>query len=75
MLWNCAILIIKLNIPIETSLGTIPIQGSRFGIFWVVWEVRGLVLEDESRFGRFKVQNFQVRSNTKWKIYPFFDIL
>ena len=41
----------------------------------MVREVRGSVLEDEPRFGRFKVQNFQVHSNIKWKIYPFFDIL
>ena len=32
-------------------------------------------MEDEPRFGRFEVLNFQVRSNIKWKIYPFFDIL
>ena len=38
-------------------------------------EVQGLVLKDEPRFGWFKVQNFQVRSNNKWKIYPFFYIL
>lgn len=30
---------------------------------------------DKPRFGRFKVRNFQVRSNIKWNIYPFFDIL
>ena len=41
----------------------------------MVPEVRGLVLEAEPRDGRFKVQNFQVRSNTKWQIYPFFGIL
>ena len=35
----------------------------------------GSVFEDEPRFGRFEVLNFQVRSNIKWKIYPFFDIL
>ena len=33
------------------------------------------VLEDGPRFRRFEVRNFKVRSNTKWKIYPFFDIL
>ena len=58
-----------------TRLGTNLVRGSRFGLFWVVREVRGSVLEDEPRFGRFEVRNFQVRSNTKWKIYPFFDIL
>ena len=41
----------------------------------MVQEVRGRVLEDEPRFGRFEIGNFQVRSNTKWKIFPFFDIL
>ena len=46
--------------------------GSRFGLFCVVREVQGSVLEDEPRFGRFEVWNFQVHSNTKWKIYPFF---
>ena len=34
-----------------------------------------MVLEHEPRFVRFEVRNFQVRSNAKWKIYPFFDIL
>ena len=38
----------------------------------LVW---GSVLEDQPRFRRFKVQNFQVCCNIKWKIYPFFDIL
>ena len=32
-------------------------------------------MEDEPRFRKFGVWNFQVRSNIKWKIYPFFDIL
>ena len=41
----------------------------------MVREIRGSVLEDEPRFRKFEVQNFQVHSNTKWKIYPFFDIL
>ena len=50
--------------------------GSRFGLFW---EVKGLVLEDELRFRRFDVWNFQVRSklpiqNGKFR-YTFFDIL
>ena len=35
----------------------------------------GSVLEDESRFRRFEVPNLQVRSNIKWKICPFLDIL
>ena len=38
----------------------------------MVRQVQGLVLEDEPRF---EVWNFQVRSNTKWKFYPFFDDL
>ena len=32
-------------------------------------------MEDEPRFRKFGVWNFQVRSNIKWKIYPFFEIL
>ena len=34
-----------------------------------------MVLEHEPRFVRFEVRNFQVRSNIKWKIYQFFDII
>ena len=34
-----------------------------------------MVLEHRPKFGRFEVWSFQVRSNTKWKSYPFFDIL
>ena len=40
---------------------------------YLVWEVLGSVLENESsRFGRLEVRNYQDRSNTKWKIYPIF---
>ena len=35
----------------------------------------GSVLGDEPTFGMFKVWNFKVCSNTRWKFYPFFDIL
>ena len=41
-----------------SRLGTNRFVGSRFGLFWVVREVRGSVLEDEPRFGRFEVRNF-----------------
>ena len=43
-------------------------SGSRFGHFWVVQEVRGSVLEDESRLGRFEVRIWM----TKHKILYIF---
>ena len=43
---------------VSNRLGMNRFVGSRFGLFWVVREVRGSVLEDEPRFGRFEVRNF-----------------
>ena len=62
----------KLNI--QNTHQTWNKHGSRFGLFWVVQEVQGSVLEDVPRFGRFKVQNFQVRSNTKDRKFTHFFI-